>query len=516
MIASVCHHRVQVAQGRLEVAAIAGLLSDVSVFSSQSSDVGTNIALSQQCDKRVPQCGQCIRAREKCRGYRDEWELVFRDQTNHTIKRSTKKAASVVEVTHLSPPSRGLGPDLDEMGVNYFLQDFVTGGGRAPSRGYLNYIPTAYCDDAEHPTLVASMAAVGLVALATKQPELVRHARAKYSEAISHVNHALASPIESVKDSTLMSVISLGVFEHVSNFESWVRHVKGAAALVIARGKSQFSRRTGILMFNQVRADMTAACIQSIQPFPDDMRELQEEATKYTDHTDAFWLLGVLATRCATLFAGVTWKNNNIPSCKSWPEFLDESIALQDDFHYVLDLLSVQEPYTTIQEPGGKEVSVSYHGRYDVYQTSWAIRIWNNARMVEIIVCEIVCWLINKIITLDPDLPAEVRLKLGSKLQYAAQIMSKRGEEILASVPQGLGLVLTPEHRHPALYPSPPSVSGGYMLIWNLYTVGKSPVIDDQDRKWVIDRLKDISESAGIEMSLQLAQDLINIKQSVS
>jgi hypothetical protein len=69
------------------------------------------------------------------------------------------------------------------------------------------------------------MAAVGLVALATRQPELVHHAYAKYSEAIRHVNNAIASPTESVKDSTLMSVILLGVFEHVSNFESWVRHV---------------------------------------------------------------------------------------------------------------------------------------------------------------------------------------------------------------------------------------------------------------------------------------------------
>lgn len=107
------------------------------------------------------------------------------------------------------------------MGVNYFLLDFVSGG-RSPSRGYLlNYIPTAsYSADLEHPTLVTSMAAVGLVALATQQPELVSHARNKYSEAIRHLNFALASPVEAVKDSTLMSVISLGVFEHISNSES--------------------------------------------------------------------------------------------------------------------------------------------------------------------------------------------------------------------------------------------------------------------------------------------------------
>ncbi|KAL2829672.1 hypothetical protein BDW59DRAFT_32495 [Aspergillus cavernicola] len=472
--------------------------------------------VKRRCDKQVPQCGQCIRAHETCLGYRDEWDLVFRDQTSHTIKRSRKipeKNGPSTEVIPLTPLSRGPDPSLDEIGVNYFLQGFVAGG-RSPSRGYLNYIPTTYSADAENPTLVASMAAVGLVALAAHQPELFRHARAKYSEAINHVNNALASPVESVKDSTLMSVISLGIFEHVSNFESWVRHVKGAAALVIARGKSQFARRPAILMFNQVRADMSAACIQSVQPFPDDMRELQEEATKYIDPFDTFWLPGVLATRCATLYAGVAGRHIGMPLPKpmSWSGFLEESIALQDDCQLVLDILAIQEPYTTIQEPSGSADCISYNGRYDLYQTSWAIRLWNNSRMIEIIVCEIICWLINKILAEDPAYPNEGRLKFKSKLQDAMKIMSRRGEEILASLPQGLGIVLVPD----ADKPQQPNVSGGYMLIWNLYTVGKSPAISYQNRQWVIKQLQGIGESASIAMAFQLAEDLVKIEQSVS
>lgn len=456
--------------------------------------------------------------RENCTGYRDKWELVFRDQTNHTIKRSKKKSAKkaasteVTEVTYSHPPARGLDPSLDEMGVNYFLQDFVSGG-RSPSRGYLNYIPTAYSADLEHPTLVTSMAAVGLVALATQQPELVSHARNKYSEAIRHVNFALASPVEAVKDSTLMSVISLGVFEHVSNFESWVRHVKGAAALVIARGKSQFSSPAAILMFNQVRADMTAACLQSIQPFPDDMRELQEEATKNTDTSSAFWLLGVLATRCATLFANVSKNNWDIHASDfiPWSYFLEEAIVLQDDFQHVLTLLAIQEPHTTILEFSGETSSIIYNGRYDLYGTSWAIRLWNNSRMVEIVVCEIACWLINKILTTDLAQPAQVHLKLKLKLQELLQIMSKRGEDVLASVPQGLGLISVLESQNSVDSPSHICVSGGYMLTWNLYTVGKSPVVNDKTRQWIIKQLKGISKSAGIAMALQLAQDIVKI-----
>ena len=386
-------------------------------------------------------------------------------------------------------------------------------GGRAPTRGYLNYIPTVYYPDSEHPTLLTSMAAVGLVALATRRPELVGHARAKYSQAIRYVNDAIASPTESIKDSTLMSVISLGVFEHVSNFESWVRHVRGAAALVAARGKSQFTNKVSILMFNQVRADMSAACIQTIQPFPEDMRLLQEEGTKHTDPSDAFWLVGILATECATLFAGVAAKNHGAPSSMSWPEWLDESIRIQDRFQEVFGLLAIQEPYTTIQEPDDSSSFISYRGRYDLYRSSWSIRLWNNTRMIDIIACEIVCWLINKLITSRQGYSKEDLPKYKSKLRYAAHIISQRGEEIMASVPQGLGHVYIPGQYNPADEPPELCVSGGYMLTWNLYTVGKSPVITNDDREWVIKRLKGISDSAGIAMAYQLAEDLEKIGQ---
>ena len=397
------------------------------------------------------------------------------------------------------------------MGVNYFLKDFVCGG-RSPSRGYLNYIPTVYSPDAEHPTLSTSMAAVGLVALASQQPELIRHARAKYSEAIHRVNNALASPDEALKDSTLMSVISLGVFEHVSNYESWVRHVKGAAALVVARGKAQFTTPNSILLFNQVRADMSAACVQAIQPFPEDMRELQEEATKHVDTSSAFWLIGVLATRCNTLFADVTKNNQIVPESEfiPWPYFLQEAIALEADFQDVLALLAIQEPYTTTVQPCGDTDYMIYNGRYDIYETSWAIRIWNNSRLLEIIVCEVVCWLINKILLrelLQPD--QAIKLKL--KLQDSLQIMSMRGQEILASVPQGLGYISVSESPSHADSCSNASVSGGYMMTWSLYTVGRSPVVDDATREWIIKQLETISKSAGVAMALQLSQDMAKV-----
>lgn len=465
-----------------------------------------------QCDQQIPHCGQCTRLREKCAGYRDDWELVFRDQTDRTIKRvkeQREKSASASGASYSPSPVCGPGHSVDQIGVNYFLHNFVIGGD-SPSRGFLNYIPTVFNADNQHPTLVASMAAVGLVALAnsTQQPELASHARIKYSEAIRNVNAALASPVESVKDSTLMSVISLGLFEHLSNFESWVQHVQGAAALVVARGKGQFSSPGRILMFNQVRADMVVVCLHQRQSFPENMLELQEEATKHVNASSAFWLLGALAVRCVNLYGTLV----NSIDCTPDSALLEEATFLQYDFQRFPGLLATEEPYTTTLNSGA-DPQVFYHGRFDVYRTSWAIRLWNNLRMLQLCVCEIMGYLLKK--ALATELETVVRTHMTRKLQETRQILFKLVDDILATVPQALGFISSAsEHNSSTASASHTSVSGGYMLTWCLYLVGKSPTIEIPARKWIMRRLQAIGETADNQMALQLLQDLIRIDQS--
>ncbi|PYH96951.1 hypothetical protein BO71DRAFT_439211 [Aspergillus ellipticus CBS 707.79] len=461
------------------------------------------------CDQQLPQCGQCTRMREQCCGYRDEWELVFRDQTKHTIKRSkeksAKKAAAGMIGAHRPAPPAGMPPSLDEIGVNYFLHNFVISN-QSPSRGFLNYVPAVFSADAEHPTLVASMAAVGLVALAnsSRQPDLIAHARVKYSEAIRNVNSALASPVDCVKDSTLMSIISLGVFEHVSNFRSWVRHVQGAAALVVVRGRKQFSSPAAIFMFNQVRADMVIACLHGNQPFPEDLRKLQEDAAMHTDTSIPLWQLGVTAVRCANLLYGVSQNKGEIP----WYNFLEEATVLQRDFQRILGILAVQEPYTTVRNFDG-DPNMIHNGRYDLYRSSWAIRVWNNSRNIQIIACEIGCHILNKV--LAAELPPVVRESMKVRLHDTLEILSKLADDMLATVPQTLGYVTIRSTSGNDC--SPASVSGSYILVWSLYMVGKSVVITGETRKWIIQRLQEIGQSAGLTMVLPLLEQIIKLDQ---
>lgn len=403
------------------------------------------------------------------------------------------------------------------MGVNYFLFHFVVGG-LSPSRGYLDYVPAVFSADGENPTLIASMAAVGLAALAnsTQQPELSQRARTKYWEAIDKVNAALSSPVESIKDSTLMSVISLGLFEHVSNFETWFQYIKGTVALVVSRGKSQFSSPASIPMFNQVRADMCAACVHRLEPFPRDMLELQEEASKQADNSSCLWLLGVLATRTVNLLSDVTV--TKIKDGATLAYFLEESAILQRDFQDVLGNFRTQEPYATIEDHSG-DPDLIYNSRYDLYRSAWAIRLWNNSRILQVIICEIEFHLLSKALT--AGLPPARQKEIATTLEKTCRILKTLGDDILATVPQSLGAVLSPaESPTSADLSSDPSAngsaSGGHLLMWCLYTVGKSPVTRGRTRKWVMKRLRDIAQKSGLPIALQFVNDIDEIDKAAS
>ncbi|KAF9249025.1 transcriptional regulator family: Fungal Specific TF [Penicillium roqueforti] len=459
----------------------------------RSKNCGNCRSIKRRCDQKFPHCGQCIRAHEECQGYRDEWELVFRDQTTHTIKRSkdARAKADGLETLKRSPPSRTLSLSSDEVGVNYFLFHFVVGG-LSPSRGYLDYVPAVFSADGENPTLIASMAAVGLAALAnsTQQPELSQRARTKYWEAIDKVNAALSSPVESIKDRTV--------------------------ALVVSRGKSQFSSPASIPMFNQVRADMCAACVHRLEPFPRDMLELQEEASKQADNSSCLWLLGVLATRTVNLLSDVTV--TKIKDGATLAYFLEESAILQRDFQDVLGNFRTQEPYATIEDHSG-DPDLIYNSRYDLYRSAWAIRLWNNSRILQVIICEIEFHLLSKALT--AGLPPARQKEIATTLEKTCRILKTLGDDILATVPQSLGAVLSPaESPTSADLSSDPSAngsaSGGHLLMWCLYTVGKSPVTRGRTRKWVMKRLRDIAQKSGLPIALQFVNDIDEIDKAAS
>ena len=380
----------------------------------------------------------------------------------------------------------GLSPSKGDVGVNYFLHHFINNG-----RGCLNYIPaSSYCAEASHPLLTSSMAAVGLMALAksAQHSELVHPAHAKYAEAVRMVNAALA--VKCTDDRVLMSVVSLGVFEEVSDYKSWLLHIQGAAALIVARGQTQFSSSIAYRLFNQVRSDLITASINNNRPIPEAFIRLQETVDQ-SKKMPTFWRIGVLGTQCASLLADFKTRS----TLKA--VLLQRATMLQHDFEKLLPLLFAEEPYVTVQEPTADRTLV-WNNRVDLYQDVGSIRLWNNWRNLLMIVCRVRCALLQEVLVSEPVFEVQCRL------HETMNLLASLGDGILASFSQAMAF------RPPGIHCN---VSGGYLLAPRLAVVGQSPTTSWEARRWIIQRLHDISRNTGIPMASQIMGQLQVLKE---
>lgn len=117
------------------------------------------------------------------------------------------------------------------------------------------------------------MTAVGLVGVAqmTRSQTALDAARKSYGKALQLTNAALRDQTEAVKDTTMLSVLILGLFEMIGGSsarttEAWQKHLNGAAALAKIRGMAQFRSRAGIRMFFMLTQNTMISCIQNELP----------------------------------------------------------------------------------------------------------------------------------------------------------------------------------------------------------------------------------------------------------
>lgn len=144
----------------------------------------------------------------------------------------------------------------------------------------------------ESDSVLASVTAVGLVGVAqmTRSQTALDAARKSYGKALQLTNAALRDQAEAVKDTTMLSVLILGLFEMIGGSsarttEAWQKHLNGAAALAKIRGMAQFRSRAGIRMFFMLTQNTMINCIQNELPmrtFSPTSRKLGHLAVNFT------------------------------------------------------------------------------------------------------------------------------------------------------------------------------------------------------------------------------------------
>lgn len=529
---------------------------------------GENLT-SHQCDQTLPVCTNCTKIGRPCLGYRDQADLIFLNENEATARRVRSRAAPPGRAPLSQAYSSGsfhspilgarryvpdadrsdvdptpvplslipnLTPTIDERAVNFFFSNHTIGVS-LPSRGFIDHMhahPDYDLDD----NLLSSIKAVGLAGVfnVTKAPGLMLEASKRYTTAVRHLNSALQSPVEVKKDTTLMAVMILGIFENLvgrseNSLVAWAAHLNGAAALMKIRGPEQMKTATARRLYGQITAMLAASCLQQEIELPEHIFELRLELDKYVNVKEITWENHRVLILFTNLYAKV--KKGKLTDLQ---EIFRQCLELDDKLVQVFSDVTPNWTFSTIYTDDDPELV--YNGRFHVYQHALSAQMWNGMRAIRMMLNEMIRNVLLNGFSMKP--PLFVHKAHTKQLQKSTDALYKISSDIISSVPQYLGYtvkgnsisphnsvgsrksVLTRNAGHmwsgflntsqdlPDLKTSsvPLLRTAGYQLPWALFLVGTTGIATESVVRWVINTLKEFARILGIQQATILAENL--------
>ncbi|KAI1261188.1 hypothetical protein F5Y18DRAFT_211356 [Xylariaceae sp. FL1019] len=499
----------------------------------------------RRCDKKLPVCTQCIRAKVECGGYRDRFSLRLRDQTAAVVTKfqgnkaadhaasSPNDSTTLVEPDSLSvtpynkagqatvppvSPSHNLPTNFQDAAIAYFLHVY------APSSKF-NYLPY-HIYQAHYPVpqeVLTALSAPALVLFSQdfRLPNLLPQARVLYTKSLAQTNKSLTSTRHAALDSTLISVLLLSLFESLSmrgsrSPASWMAHAEGAAALLRVRGKSQFNTTLGRDLFLHASGQLRVSYVARGASLPPALKTLQQScATLFQDHfgsrlaglqdEHAFLLESLGASSKppeaseersgdhARLLANVLRDTPPLTVC----ECLAKALALSEKVEGLQAELEISAPYEIVKkEKLGENADLYGESAYRYHGVSDPMR-WNALRVLRLRLNDL---LFNMLSTDDEAITVHFsRDYLAQQRAVAFDRTQNTVHDLLSSVPFLLDL-------------SPTRVlsSTARRLIWPLSIVASSAVAPASAREFALRRLAFI----GREFNLAQASETLRMVEA--
>lgn len=432
-----------------------------------------------------------------------------------------------------------ISPSIDDQALGFFISNHVSLPALVPRGQYewlLEALKAPTCDE----VLRKSVSAACLAGLAnsTKNPVIMFKAQDAYGSALRMTNSAIGVTETAIKDSTLMSVIMLGMYENFvfrdqQSLETWAKHVRGASSLLKLRGKEQFESDTARRIFHQFYGTILTVSLESGSAIPDGIRELYD----YVNPTSDYDVQGRQWTiRLANfLHDSVALNQDNAGDPIS---MVTKAINLDRELNEIAALIPNIWQFETVHlDVPCKDVYGSF---YHVYVDPWFAQMWNNLRLCRMHLCKIIRNHIHKGCSCSPPLfsPGEAEAQVG----MAEQVIRATIGEVCASVPQLTGMTTfpkypspngrkspaglrpksaAPDHSRRQIHPpgtllDPARPTSMHHLIWPLYAAGSSDLASDGMRQYAIDMLHFIALRIGTQQAVVLADGLKGMQVSGS
>ncbi|KGO40699.1 hypothetical protein PEXP_071980 [Penicillium expansum] len=408
---------------------------------------------------------------------------------------------------------------LEELGINYFIANYVMKDS-GPCPGVFNYAENILASPAGDTELArVAIQAVGLAGLAniTGADSVMRKARSSYAEAIERVNGALVDPRVAGSDSVIFAVMVLGLFESITcsddeSLEAWKCHINGAACLLMLRGTSQFRTKQGLQIFGEAVSHILTLCSRYDQPMPPRLRYLRVEMERNINGKSPSWILSTAHIEVMNLYSQVQPEQETPFLAGEWETLLSHAAELSQRLENLFAELPVTWRFKTVNDPMANPRLV-FQGKYHIYYNTWVAKIWDGMRACRIILNQVIyCLLLREGLALAPQEFSDGGAYT-SLLQRTLDTTTEMRDDILASVPQMLGFIQH-EATTGASYmdcssSADPSrlipASGAYFVVWYLYLAGSLPINTPETREWIVDRLRAIRSTTGIQKAAYLA-----------
>jgi hypothetical protein len=220
----------------------------------------------------------------------------------------------------------------------------------------------------------------------------MQKARLNYGAALKHTQGMISDPEGAKKDSTLVAVLLLDIFEKIarSNIGSgegggeegssvWKEagHLDGAMALVKFRGKNQFDSLIGMNLFQKLSSVILTSCLEKETEVPAQFVAVRKLAARSRDTSDLRWKFEEVVMRLISLKAGL----------KNWMIRGDENDSVARDLvNECLALCHLHQNHQVSPPDLENGSSLSSH---QTESTTTNYRILNHLYIIRLVLAEI-------------------------------------------------------------------------------------------------------------------------------
>ena len=436
---------------------------------------------------------------------------VYRPIQQLRIENETHSVAQKVKGTKIiaSPKPKYFTQPLDLQARNAFFGYYVDGTCWDFMRRYYHPID---CPG----YLSSAVQAVGLAYLwhQVYSDTALADARECYVLALKETNKALNSSTERMKDSTLIAILLLDLFERITDCQlqtksSWMSHVNGALAIVKLRGLKHFNGPFAYRILQRMSSNFMLGYVASSLPVPCEIIAIRDYVGHHFQGQGAMRLFSDLTGQYANLRCHIS------QSSLTGDEKVEAIQALDKDLKIAVTKMPPVWQYITTIPNSISERIFGIH--VDFYPQRNTCLAWNVLRVIRILLNEMLIEHNSSLLTGE---------SFTALIRTSQENIQELTDEICASVPQYTDCYGAARARLPASHdPDPCSgrsddVSQGtrrshtpkhqadcYTLLFPLYVIGKVNVVFGV-RAWAVKELRYIGSHFYIRNAEILAQVL--------